>query len=708
MLPVCSAAPSCSSYYQISCHVGTRTFYPFQKAIQDRSFIDERLFICIRDGVHGQEPSLRLHATKCMTSLVVESPDDHISNDSSIFSPYKNDFDDIVRGFSKEYFDNETRNQTCSATEVSRYSPPSDDLSGPKFLSSKFSGAIEHKVSNSLMKVPPTSSYTELPPTSSSGVDELLNLPDSLSQGSTGLSVSTSSDLTFATDAISSTSPEGPLSVSGSFELTDEGFSNSQQSVKDIFSGASESVGTSVARAEDAVRKAYDSFMFSISDTVESVRNSFDNAVNGLFSTAYNTKAQADSNLTGLSSGLRENVYKASALTIDLLRRTIFTVEDSLTNVSRYIVYSYGSAKSSLPADARDVLDLSEGKITEILSPVGSAIQQVYKIIEELEKNLGLDPSDPIVSFVLLLGVSATLGVSYWLLIYGGYSGDLSPEMALELLKNEDGTVLIDVRPEALRENDGVPDLRRAARSRYASITLPEVDDSLRKQLKGGKEIDDTLMAVVIKNLKLVQDGSKVIVMDTNGSRSKSIARSLRKLGVKKPYLLQGGFQSWAKKGLRIKELKSETALTVLNEEAEAILEDIRPTPALVIGYALGLSAAFYALTEWEKTLQVIGIIGLGQTLYRRFASYEDSEDLKQDVQLLLSPVRMGAQAISWAAQTFEPNKIGLQTSPSSTAVQDRVLQAAAKHESQPSDSDSESLPESATQASENLDLSEA
>lgn len=32
------------------------------------------------------------------------------------------------------------------------------------------------------------------------------------------------------------------------------------------------------------------------------------------------------------------------------------------------------------------------------------------------------------------------------------------------------------------------------------------------------------------------------------------------------PYLVQGGFQSWMQQGLRIKELKPETALSILNE----------------------------------------------------------------------------------------------------------------------------------------------
>lgn len=173
---------------------------------------------------------------------------------------------------------------------------------------------------------------------------------------------------------------------------------------------------------------------------------------------------------------------------------------------------------------------------------------------------------------------------------------------------------------------------------------------------------------------------------------------------------MQGGFRSWVKDGLRVKELKPETALTILNEDAEAIIEQINPTPLKVVGYIVGFIAAAYALSDWEKTLQFIGVVGLAQTIYRRLASYEDSEDFNKDLRQLLVPVKLGGQAISWAAGKLETNGIGLSTSPSSSDVQSRVLQAAAKHESQPSDSDEVQDPpeESRTSVNENVDLSQA
>ncbi|KAF3495919.1 hypothetical protein DY000_02056650 [Brassica cretica] len=52
---------------------------------------------------------------------------------------------------------------------------------------------------------------------------------------------------------------------------------------------------------------------------------------------------------------------------------------------------------------------------------------------------------------------------------------------------------------------------------------------------------------------------------------------------------------------------------------------------------------------------------------------------------MLFAPVKRGAQDFSWAAGQLETNGVGLPTSPSSSDVRSRVLQAAAKPESQPS-----------------------
>lgn len=685
MLPLCSAAPASSP---ISFHVGARAFSPLPKIAAERRIIQDRPFYCFQGGTHAQD--VKTHAAQIMHSLVVESPEDSCSLDSSIFSPYPNDFDNIAHGFSNDYFDTDPSSLGDSVRNIyGMYTiDEGRNISDTEVPHGDFGNEVANEVSSyGNMSEPMTSSSIDLTSASSSS-GELLNLPGTLDQSTNALSERISTSLS-PSNVMTNTIAERTVTVPDASEVTNKGLSNLKENIEHFLSGINESAGLTLDRAENGVKSKYNEFTSTASDTLKSVQASFDSVITGLFPVSDRTKEQASDNVSSLSSKLQENIFGGGILAVDFLRLAIVTLEDSLANAATFVVYSYGSAKSFLPLNVRDTLNFSEGKVTEILRPVGAAFQQIYIIVEGLEKAVGLDPNDPLVPFVLILGSSATIGASLWLFIYGGYSGDLDPEMTLELLKNDEKSVLIDVRPEDSRKRNGIPDLRRGTRSKYASVSLPEIDGSTRKMLKGGgKEIDEALTAVVIRNLKLVQGVSKVIVMDESGGRSKTIARFLKKFGVKKPYLVQGGFQSWVKKGLRIKELKPETTLSVLNEEAEAILEDIKPTPALVIGYSLGISAAIYALLEWERTLQVIGIIGLVQTLYRRVASYKDSEDFKQDVRLLLSPVKVGAQAFSWAARKLESNKVGLPTSPSSSAVQNRVLQAVAKHESQPSDSE--------------------
>ncbi|RLN05492.1 uncharacterized protein C2845_PM13G16070 [Panicum miliaceum] len=530
--------------------------------------------------------------------LVAQVPDRPPLADSSILSPYPSAPDDIVRGFG-------------------------------------FGGAA-----------------SELPSTGAgadalccTGTDQPLTFVADLAAPD-----QTATAVTAVVDSAPSDAAERALS-DAPFPTT---FPSDASEVEDSVARLIDKLGKQVFQAEDALTEAYDKLRLSAYDALGTWRKTVRDAIGGLTASIDASKEQAAGGVTDASGALQEKVAGAGAVAVDVVRKAIVAAENSLGSAATFVLSSYESAKESLPPNVRDLLSTSEEKASLVLRPIGNALQQVYVIVEGVEKNVGLDPSDPIVQLAVVLGGSVTIGTSYWLFIYGGYSGDLSPESALELLKN-DGKA-------DLREKDGVPDLRRGARSKYASVASPEIKGPIKNMLKGGRDVDDALLAVVIRNLKLV----------------------------KRPYLVKGGFQAWSK-DLRVKELKPETALTAINEDFEEIIEQIKPTPTLVFGSLLGLSALSYAILEWETTLQYIAVLSIGLTIYLRFSTYESSEDLEQDLKLLLSPVQVGAEALSWAAKKIEPNKVGLPTSPSTTAVKDRVLQAAAKHESQPSDSEESS-----------------
>ncbi|ONM35700.1 Rhodanese/Cell cycle control phosphatase superfamily protein [Zea mays] len=565
LLPVCSAAPSCSPLCPVTAsHVVARVARRVDVGAALRSYAD---------------------------SLVAQVPDRPPLADSSILSPYIAAPDDIARAFGA----------------------PASEL-------------------------PPLPSADPSPGLCCTGTDQPLAAVADLAATAVVNSA--------PTDAAERALSDAP------FPST---FPSDASEVEDSVARLIDKVGKQVFQAEDALTEAYDKLRLSAYDALGAWRKTVRDAIGGLKASVDAGKQQAAGGVTDASGALHEKVAGAGTVAVDVLRKAIVAAEDSLGSAATFVVYSYGSAKESLPPNVRDLLSSSEEKASLVLRPIGNALQQVYVVVEGVEKNVGLDPSDPIVQLAVVLGGSVTIGTTYWLFTYSGYSGDLSPESAFDLLKNDDKA--------DLREKDGVPDLRLGARSKYASVASPEIKDPVKSMLKDEREFDDALLAVVIRNLKLV----------------------------KRPYLVKGGFQAWSK-NLRVKELKPETALTSINEDVEEILEQIKPTPTLVFGSLLGLSALSYALLEWEMTLQYIAVLSVGLTIYLRFSTYEDSEDLEKDLKLLLSPVRVGADALSWAAKKIEPNKVGLPTSPSTTAVKDRVLQAAAKHESQPSDADESSV----------------
>ncbi|XP_049932771.1 uncharacterized protein LOC116250299 isoform X2 [Nymphaea colorata] len=664
MLPVCSATVAGSHHPQVYFSGGLRNPGLGRWLVEEKYLPEEKLTFFTSSGVHARGAFSKVHATKFDFSYVERyDPSHQKSFDEDLL--YMNSIGNSIEG--RIYYIDDA----LDTSESSSIPRTLDDASS--------SGT---SLMNEITKPNTTGSF-ELPPEPANSLNEFTS-----QNGAAGPETFPSIELqsvgpgepsNFASVPLQdgenmlsdSVVPESSSLTQAPTEAISDAVKSFQENVQLFYSGINDAIDTSITKLNHTLNDAYNEITSSFMNNIQS-------ATDSLVSSVDKTGEQASSKVTDVSGGLIEATFKAGGLTVFFLRKGIVAVEDALENVGDLLGDSYGSIKNALPSEAQAAVTLSEENAKQILRPLLAAFQKVYLAIEGLERNVGLDPNDPIVPFLLLVGSTASLGIVYWLFNYGGYSGDLSPDLALKELTEEQGTVLIDVRPEDLRARDGVPDLRRGARFRYASVDLPKLDDSVRKLLKS--DIDEILLAAVVRNLKIVNNNSKVIVMDADGSESKSIARSLRKLGVRATYLLQGGFGSWVANGLRIKDLKPETALTILNEETEAILEDIKPTPAKVFVAGLGLIAAIYAITEWEITLQLIGIIGLGQALYRRVSSYEDSEDLKEDVRLLLSPVRFGAQALAWTMTKLEPNKVGLPTSPSTTAVQNRVLQAAAKH----------------------------
>ncbi|KAJ6951999.1 hypothetical protein D5086_033282 [Populus alba] len=207
--------------------------------------------------------------------------------------------------------------------------------------------------------------------------------------------------------------PENPSLGSDSLEMDNNSLSSAKAGFDDFLGEVRDSINTSINNGGNVVQSSLD----TITSSITSIKEGASEAVDGAL------------------SKFEGSQQKAIGTFVDVVRVAIIAVEESIAKGASFVVYSSGLAKDFLPPEIRSALNLSE--------------ERVYIAIEGLEKSLGLDPNDPIVPFVLFLGTSATLWDFYRVWVYGGYSGDLSPQLTLKLLLGKEDAILIDVRPEA-------------------------------------------------------------------------------------------------------------------------------------------------------------------------------------------------------------------------------------------------------------------
>ncbi|KAH7279124.1 hypothetical protein KP509_37G006300 [Ceratopteris richardii] len=534
-----------------------------------------------------------------------------------------------------------------------------------------------------------------LPDIANSSADNSINAASNSSQEA----ANTASD-TLSTDQFKSAKEAYEALVSGSGNETNQDTSLSLTS-ESLANGISEAKAAII----DGLTKVQESYQSSVDNAVNSLKSIYDN-INGSLVGFFQNVKDSDGKSVTLSVPKVEKVGDSGENYVDILlspvqvgtpvnnalKQLVTTIEDIssrvLVGTAELLGQGYFSVKNALPEDAQLYFNGIEKKLAEISGPLQNVLQQVYAILINAERAVGIDPENPVVAIAFVAGGGLSLGLIYWQSRYGGYSGDLAPASALEILKKEGNILLIDIRSEDLRESEGILDLRGQMRLKVASIAQIKVESALQKMLKSTVDAEAAITAAAIRNLKNVQPNTKVILLDSDGSQSKIIARALKRAGIKKPFRIDGGFRAWRATGLRVKQMGPETPLTFLREETEAILEEVKPTPIVIGAAALGTLAGVYALIEWEKTLQFLGLVCIGQVLYTRINSYENADDAKNDLKVLLRPFTLVTQGIIWAAGMMEPSKLQLATTPSTSAVQDRVLQAAARHGQLPSESE--------------------
>ncbi|XP_048548083.1 calcium sensing receptor, chloroplastic [Triticum urartu] len=176
-------------------------------------------------------------------------------------------------------------------------------------------------------------------------------------------------------------------------------------------------------------------------------------------------------------------------------------------------------------------------------------------IASETVQTIGsLEGTDYVVAAGAAFLAYLLLPPAWSLLSYGlrGYKGDLSPAQALDMVTSQ-GYLIIDVRTENDKAKAGVPQLPSNAKNKIIALPLEELPNKIKGMVRNAKRAEAEIAALKISYLKRIGKGSNIVVMDSYGDNSKTVAKTLNSVGFKNCWVMAGGFsgrKGWAQSRL--------------------------------------------------------------------------------------------------------------------------------------------------------------
>ena len=338
---------------------------------------------------------------------------------------------------------------------------------------------------------------------------------------------------------------------------------------------------------------------------------------------------QAAALVTSATSALTEQVGTVYSSAEDLVQRALAIATGATTSVLSSVEAQVTSAVDSLPPPVRDAL----GAVTHAAA---DALQFV-----------GADPR--------LGGAAVAVGfglpiVWLWNSSFGGYAGPFSATQALEVLKSKDA-LLVDVRSERSRIDNGVPELKRGARGKAVALPASKLLPSVARRVRNADALAIDILGAEIAALSRRGGNTRLIILDDKGDIAKAVARAATAAGVRKVHIVDGGFRAWKSANLAIVEKSSEydtNPLGVINDTVESVAEEAaalvkEPTnAATIIG---GATALALALFNYHFTLRFIGVLGIEATIALRISQYNSPQDALDDLNAALAAAKSVAQA---------------------------------------------------------------
>ncbi|KAL3142509.1 hypothetical protein ABBQ38_002832 [Trebouxia sp. C0009 RCD-2024] len=370
------------------------------------------------------------------------------------------------------------------------------------------------------------------------------------------------------------------------------------------------SQGLSSGNAADSARDQLQSQLKSGIDRVPDTGNSPGEAVNAIVQQANEATSKAI-----------QSAQDAPGALLDGINQTVPGLQSSVDSAAAAFSSQVNDAASS-------VMDALPAPAAEALQAAASAIQPGA---DRLWGYVNSDPKAGAAAAGLAVGLPL---LTYWRARLSGYSGQLQPKKALDLL-NKSNTLLVDIRREEVRNRDGIPLLKRGSRGKGAAFPLQSVSvpPAVVRSSKQGQNLRLQVAALQILGLKQVKRGTKLVLLDrTGGADAITLARNIRQVSRRKVYIVAGGFSAWEKQGLGTQDTATNYQSTVLDslaDEAETLVESATSfvrDPVLAVGAFGGVALAGVALVDWHYALKYVGILGAQLTLINWLRSYDSPQ----------------------------------------------------------------------------------
>lgn len=353
----------------------------------------------------------------------------------------------------------------------------------------------------------------------------------------------------------------------------------------------------------------------------------------GTVSSVVNENAkQAAAAVSSAASGITEQVGGVVSSTQSMVQQAQTAALIAASSLVGFVESQIASAVGTLPPPLRDAL-------TAAACAAGDAAQIIA--------------AEPRIGGAAVAASVAVPALLLWNAAFGGYAGKYTPSKALEIFKSGDSAaLLVDIRSERQRADNGVPELKRGARGKGVALPASKLSPSIARKVRNADSLAIEILGAEIAFLARVNGNTRVIIMDDHGEMAKPVARAAYAAGVRQASILDGGFKAWKSAGLAVIEKSSDydaNALALVGDAAETVAEEAAqllksagPTNAVWIG--AGLTLATMAAFNYHLLFRYIGIIGIEATIALRVIDYESPQDAIDDLNALLATIVGAAQ----------------------------------------------------------------